>query len=1065
MRRNLILAAAITLLSSAVWAQFEMGTVVGLIVDPSSGPVPSASVDIRNTATNVTRHVVSTATGQYDSMPLQPGTYAITVRAPGFRDIAQQVALSVGQRMELNFTLEVGAVNEQVTVSATAAAVETGSSELSNIRPEKEIVDLPVNTRNFTQLVILTPGVNNHGGGASNNVLQGYTSGRGTNGAVINGAPSEYIVYLYDGINSMDTDASDVMFFPNMDSISEFKVQTSVAPSGYGGGPGVVNVNFKSGTNQLHGTAWEFVRNSDFDAKNFFDSHILPIPPFKLNQFGLNVGGPVVLPKIVNGKNKLFFFADYEGRRVRQAQTYTSTVPIAAFKTGDFSALLPKTVVKDPTTGVPLPNNQVPGAMINKTSANLIALYPSQNLPGLINNYLYNPMQITRMDQGDVRIDYRTNTSTLFGRYSYYNPDTFAPGYLPGPAVGGGPSRPGDTVVPAEQGVISYGRTFGATKYYEGRIGFTRMFEDIVDQDSGNLTIAQELGIPNANAGGAGGLTNISVTGTVGLGDGSGSLWKFNNNWEFDQAFSWVKGRHSLKFGVDILTRRFAFWSPSFPVGQFTFSGIYSGYGLADFEYGHPISSEMSASQFFSMKRYQPALYAQDDIRLTSRLTLNVGLRDDILTAWHERHNRLEGFVPTGGGTFVLVGNAPFQNGAVTQSNWRDLGPRFGFAYNVASKTVIRGGYGIYYSFQSNTSNDNQAKNPPYNGNVIVTNSTSDYAGAAPISAGFSPDRPSLYAITNQQYIYWPYNYTDPQVQEWNLNVQRQLPSNIVLSVAYVGTKGSHIDVFDNCNAALPGPGAVASRRPFPNLSDCVTVTPWANSSYNSLQASAERRMAGGLTMLASYTYAHSIDNNSGQASESVQTPYNLHLNRGNSTFDVRQSLVFSWTYELPLGKNLHGVPGVLAKGWTINSIDSFIDGSPFTPTMQTNTLNAGSGAQWPNRIASGRIAHPSVNMWFNPAAFVAPGAYTYGNDGRNVLTGPGTAQVDVSAFKNFSLGRESRHLQLRAEVFNILNTPQFNNPNASIGNPGVGIITAAGSPPIFQRTSREIQVAAKLYW
>ncbi len=401
----------------------------------------------------------------------------------------------------------------------------------------------------------------------------------------------------------------------------------------------------------------------------------------------------------------------------------------------------------------------------------------------------------------------------------------------------------------------------------------------------------------------------------------------------------------------------------------------------------------------------------------------------------------------------------------MTRNNWLDLGPRLGFAYNVASKTVIRGGFGKYFSYQSNSSGDNQTKNPPYNGNTQWSYSANDFAGSTPISAGFPAARPSQYPIANQAYVYWPYNYSDPSVLEWNLNVQRQLWSNSVLSVAYVGGKGSHIDVFDNCNEAVPGSTAVASRRPYPNLGDCTSVTPWGNSSYQALQASVERRMAGGLTVLAAYSYSHSIDDSSGQESESVQTPYNLHLNRGNSTFDVRQSLVFSWTYDLRLGKNLHGPAAILAKGWTLNSIDSFIEGSPFTPTMQTSTLNAGSGVQWPNRIASGTISNPSVSMWFNPAAFVAPGAYTYGNEGRNQLFGPGTNQIDLSAFKNFFLGRETRRLQLRAEVFNILNHPQFDNPNTSIGNAGVGIITAAGSPPIFQRTSREIQLAAKLYW
>jgi hypothetical protein len=1064
-KRNLILLAVFFLVAATAWAQFEMGSIVGLVLDQSNAPVAGASVEIRSADTNMVRQITSSVSGEYNSMPLQPGRYTVTVKQQGFRDQAREVTLSVGGRMEVNFALELGSVNEQITVSATAATVETGSSELSNVRAEREIIDLPVNTRNFTQLVQLAPGVNNHGGNANNSVLQGYTSGRGVNGAVINGVASENVVYLFDGINSMDTDASDVIFFPNMDALAEFKVQTSAAPAAYGGGAGIVNVTFKSGTNEVHGGAYEFVRNSYFDAKNFFDSHVLPIPPFKLNQFGANLAGPVVLPKIINGKNKLFFFVDYEGRRVRQAQSYISTVPIPAFKTGDFSSLLPKTVLKDPNSpGSPLPGNIVPASLINPTSAKLMTLYPAQNLPGAVNNFLFNPMQPTRLDQGDVRIDYRTNNSTLFGRYSYENPDTFTPGYFPAPAVGGGPSRPGDTIVPAEQGVISYGRSFGPSKYYEARIGYSRMYEDMVDEDTVYPHMAEDMGIPNGNAG-ASGMTNISVSGTTGLGDGSGSLKKFNNNWEFDQALSWVKGRHELKFGVDILTRRFAFFSPSYPNGQFVFNGNYTGYGLADLEFGHPISSQVSATQFFSMKRYQPAFYVQDNFRVSSKLTVNVGLRDDVITAWHERHDRLAGFVPTNGGNFVLVGNAPYANGAVTQGAWLNLGPRFGFAYNLADKTVIRGGYGLYYSYQSNSSGDNQAKNPPYNGAVQVANNANDYADAAPISAGLPAARPTLYPVAGSGYVYWPYNYTNPSNHEWNLNVQRALWSNTVASVAYVGGKGTHVLVFDNCNQPVPGASAVASRRPYPNLGDCTGVLPWGNSSYQSLQATVERRMAGGLTVLASWTYSHSIDDTSGQGGETVQNPYDLHFNRGDSTFDVRQNFVLSWTYELPIGKHLRGPAAILAKGWTVNSIDSFVGGGPFTETMATSTLNAGSATQWPNRIGSGVLSDPSVNMWFNTSAFVAPPAYTYGNNGRNVIFGPGTKQVDFSAFKNFSLGSEARKLQLRAEAFNVLNTPQFDNPNASIGNAAAGIISAAGSPPIYQRTSREIQLALKLYW
>jgi hypothetical protein len=316
--------------------------------------------------------------------------------------------------------MDIGSVNEQVTVAAEAARVETASSELSNVRTTKQVVDLPLNSRNFTQLVSLSPGVNNRGT-SSNSVLQGYTSGRGTNGAVINGAPPENTVYLFDGIQSVDTDAGVLIFFPPVDAIQEFKVQTSSAPAAYGGGQGIINVSFRSGSNGYHGSVYEFVRNSAFDAKNFFDSPAKPIPPFRLNQFGGNVGGPVIIPHLFNGKDKLFFFADYEGKRVSQAQTFTSTVPTAAFKAGDFSAL--STQLFDPRTNprTPFTRNQVPVSAFDPTSVKLYQLFPAPNLPGIVNNFLYNPPQITNVDQGDIRIDYRNvfrRRCTIHGKTS-----------------------------------------------------------------------------------------------------------------------------------------------------------------------------------------------------------------------------------------------------------------------------------------------------------------------------------------------------------------------------------------------------------------------------------------------------------------------------------------------------------------------------------------------------------------------------------------------------------------------------------------------------------------------
>jgi hypothetical protein len=1060
---------AILLALPAAWPQFELGSVVGVVTDPSSAPVAGATVEIRSLSTNVKREVTTSATGEYNSLPLQPGRYAITVRQQGFREKTLEVTLGVNQRLQADFALELGAVTEQVSVTASPAAIETASSEIGQVRAAKEIVDLPLNTRNFTQLVQLAPGVLTGVGGASG--LLGYTSGRGTNGAVINGAPVEDVTYIIDGINSVDTDAGVLIFFPPVDSIYEFKVQTSSAPAAYGGGQGIINVTYKSGGNQLHGTAYEFLRNSALDAKNFFDPANKPIPPFKLNQFGFNIGGPVV-------KDKLFFFGDYEGKRVRQAQTFLSSVPIDPFRTGDFSALLPRTVVNDPrnTPRTPLPNNMMPAPAIDPTSARMVALYPQPNLPGQISNFLYNPVQTNRVDVFNIRSDYRTSQSAIFGRFSYEDPDTYNPGNLPEPAVGAGPGRPGRVVVPSKQAVLGYGRSLGPAKYYEARLGYSRMFQGIYDALSNRLTLAEDIGIPNANAHGvAGGLSTTNITGMTGLGDGAGSLQKVNNNWEIDQAFSWVRDRHELKFGFDYMSRRFAFHSPGAPAGQFSFTGIYTGFGLADFLFGRPISSRLDVTKFFSLKRYYFSWYVQDNWRVNSKLSLSMGLRNDAVTAWKERHNRLAGFVPEGGGNLIAVGNPPFTGDSVLESRPWNLGPRFGFACTLSPKTVIRGGGGIFYSFKTVTSGNSLAKNAPFSGTLLTSNDANNWAAAKPISAGFPAERPELWPIQGTGFYYWPSDSKISTMYEWNLNLQRELPGQLVLSVAYVGGKGTYVDVVGlNINQAVPGAGPVVNRRPYPNLSDATGVAPWANETYQSMQTTFERRM-GSLRFSGSWTWAHSIDSSSGESSNSpIQNSYNLRAQRGSSTFDVRHKLSVGASWELPFGKGKrfwNGAPAPverLAGGWQLNTIATFQSGLPFTPAMQTSRLNTGGGSQFPNRIGSGALpsSERSIDRWFDAAAFTDPGQYLFGNSGRNILYGPGAKQMDLSLFKDFRLSEKGdRRVQFRAEAFNTFNTPQFNNPNASIGFSGVAKITSAGNPPVYQRTSRQIQMALKVYF
>jgi Carboxypeptidase regulatory-like domain len=1061
-------------ISVAARAQFDLGSVVGVVEDASGSVIPNASVEVLSLATNVARQSATSASGEFDFVALQPGKYSITVKQNGFRDSTQDFEITVGQRLQLNMKMEVGAATQKIVVTSNVETIETASSDVSNLRTTQQVVDLPLNTRDFTQLVQLAPGVNNHGN-STNSTNGGYTEGRGTSGAIVNGNPPEDGVYLFDGIQSMDSDANVLIFYPPVDTIQEFKVQTSNAPAAYGGSPSIINVTTRSGTNNFHGVFYEFVRNSDFDAKNYFDSHTNPIPPFHMNQFGANVGGPVIIPHLFNGRDKLFFFADYEGKRQNQAQTYISTVPTPAFLTGNFSALLPKTVLHIPGTTTPLPNNQV--QQIDPTAANLIALFPAPNIPGagIVNNFLYNGPLLNDIDQGDIRVDYRTVKSTIFGRFSKENADTTSPGYLPPPAVGAGPSYPGQTLAPGIQIVLGYGRSIGVNKYYEARLGYSRLTEKIIDEDIARGDLAEQLGIPNANAGGAAGLTGISISGTAALGDaGDGGLQKINNNWELSQALNWVLRSHELKIGVDYMSRRFAYFTPAHPVGTYSFTGAYTGYGLADFLYGRPISSELDVTKFFSMLRFQPSIYVQDNWRVTQKLTLNLGLRDDLVTPWVERANRLAGFVPNDGGTLVVVGTPPYYGNTITRGRYTNWGPRFGFAYSINSKTVVRGGAGIFYAFEGNNSNP-QAKNAPFNGSFIQTNSSgaAGYAAALPISAGFPAERPDLFPIAGTAFNVFQRRYPNPSANEWNLNIQRQLSSQDVLSVAYVGQTGVHILANTNINQATPGAGAVAARRPYPNLADGTEDCTCGNSTFNSLQATYRLRLAAGLDFLAAYTYAHSIDDTSGSSTlVAYQNPYDYRSFRGNSDFDVRHDLVLSWSYQLPFGAgkmfagDAQGIMQALVGGWQLNSIDTFQTGSPFTPVMATSLLNAGSAVQWPNRISSGKLANPTIQEWFNTADFVSPGNYVFGDSGRNILFGPGTKQFDVSLFKNISLNKDgNRYIQLRAESFNIFNTPQFNLPNTSIGTPAAGTITSAGQPQLYQRTSRQIQLAGKLYW
>jgi hypothetical protein len=1090
MNLNRSIWAALFMLSFAclLSGQSEFGALVGTVTDPSDAPIPRAPVSIRSVETGVSLNLTTDSSGSYTSPPLRPGSYVLSVEVQGFRKASQTITLDVNQRARANFRMEVGQVTESVTIAAETPLLETQSAALGNVRTTKAINDLPLNGRNFVQLFHVAAGVIPVGGSP---VLGPSASNQiGIAGGSVNGGRISNNDFRFDGIQSQDTDQSVLVILPSPDAIQEFKVQTSAMDASFGrSGGATVNLILKSGTNQMHGTVFEFLRNSALDAKNFFDSPQGKTPPFRLNQFGGALGGPIV-------RNKTFFFGDYQGTRIRQAQTYLSSVPTDAFKGGNFSTLPlqiydPATTRADPSnpTGLvrdPFPGNAIPPNRFNRTGGNLANLYPTPNLPGINNNLLYNPSRRATVDQFDGKVDHRfRDADSIFARYSFNNVKAYNPSFLPAPALGDGPSYPGNNDVRGQQAVLNYNHTFSPTRIYEGRIGFSRLYITNVGELSGT-NISDKVGIPGINVDPRfSGLGEISVSGFRGLGEaGFLPLLKVTNNYQYSNQFIWIAGKHSLRFGYELLRRQMNQGSAADPQGTFSFNGQFTqnparaagtGSGMADMLLGVLNSSRLDIEPIFGHRRWEHSWYFADDLRLTSRLTLNLGARYEITTPWTEVADRMGSLVPEKG--FVYAVNTPELPGhTVMDTDFSNVAPRAGISYSLTRKTVIRSGYGIFYSFPGIASGRLPSKSPPRAGNIAINNNTfaTDLGTVKLISDGFPTARPTVFDPTGNNFKYSPRHDQDAYLQQWNINIQQALGFDTVVTAAYVGSHGSHLYIFPNINQPIPGSAPINARRPFPRLASADGVHRAADSIYHSFQLTGEKRFSRGLSFLAAYTYSHAIDNGGTDTGGGPQDPRSLRADRGNADFDVRQRMVLSWNYELPFGagrKYLSGLRGIgqqILGGWQINGIDTFMSGQKFSPSSAQNTLGAGAGGQRPDRIRDGNLpsGERTLQRWFDISAFRTPQPFLFGNAARNILDGPGTKQVDLSVFKQFRPGKsEARRLEYRAEFFNLFNTPQFNTPGASIGSTTAGQISSAGEPVFFQRTSRQIQMALKLYF
>jgi hypothetical protein len=1109
---SLLLAALFVLVAaSALQAQIvETGVITGVVKDNTGAVIPGAHVAVRNTGTGLTTLTSTDAQGIYVTPPLHPGDYTVQIDVAGFSKVVESVRLEVGQRVAADANLAVGTAAETIEVQSSGELLETESSSVGNLRTEEAVRDLPLNGRNFNELFSL-------GAGAIPTTTQAssipYTQQRGPSYFAINGSRPQENRTLVDGIGDQENHNSMTAIFPPIDAIQEFSEETTDADARYGrGNGGTINVVIKSGTDKYHGDVFEFLRNTALDARNYFNTTAAKAP-LRQNEFGVTFGGPVFYKQ---ANPKTFFFADYAGKRFAQGQTNIDSVPNiiitdagGVVQSADLKAYLPtlksKVTASNPDPQIKNPVNgkvyldwltQTSNPILNTdpgwdtTGAKILQFYEQYAQPNIAgatiaNNFSYNPMLIINEDDFDVKIDRKfTEKDSAFLRYSQGHDIFSQPGVLPTPLVGDVICGPASD--PAHQAVLSETHIFSPTIINTARYGWTRFFVYAKNWDAGlQLASPSNLNIPgvyNPNNPLSDGLPVMTFTGYTPIGDAGNSPTNIGtNNYQWDDDLTLVRGKHSLDLGFDLIRLEYNMFQTGAEHGSEGFTIRYTGLAWSDLLFGAPASGSYSFPSEVGLRQSDLSFYAQDNYKVSNRLTLNLGVHYENFLGWPwtEVNNKEWAFVPSISTTALeQVGTNGIPRSGLSGNNL-NFAPRVGAAYKITNKTVFHAGFGIYYAAPDVGNSSTLSANVPVDDYWAFNNSATFGAAANGTPFNYASNGYAHTQVTsgsalrpNTPAFAVDPNAKTPYTEQWHVAIEQQIPFSTVLKLAYVGTKGTHLDNLRDINAGqlgLNGATTVTANRPYGNLPGTNTYV-FAQiseletrqvSSYNALQVTAERR-AHGLSFLASYTYSHALDEGSGE-SASVTNPYNLRYDYGNADYNVPNRFVASANYQLPFKGR--GLLGPLERGWQVNAIAQFFDGLPFSVASGT-ALGDGLSprAQLLPGFGNGSLpkGQRTLGKWFNTAAFAVPTAGTWGNSGRNILQGPGTKTVDFSLFKDTHL-TESKVLQLRAEAFNLANTPQFNNPAATAGTAANGIISSAASESTFQRTERQIQFAAKV--
>jgi hypothetical protein len=1141
MHQHALLKLLITLLllAACVFAQRDLGTIVGTVTDPQGAVIANAKVTITEDATGLTYELMTGSSGDYARPALKPGTYTVTAEAPGFRRVAQQNVIVVGgDRVGVPLTLPVGNVTESIEVTTQAPLLQTESTALGAALNSKSMSDLPLGgQRVFSFLARMAPGVLQAEPGARDAVGGGFSA----NGVRSNGQNNFLLNGVDNNVNVIDfLNQTAFVVGPSVEAIGEMQILTNGYNAEYGrGAGGVVNVNLKSGTNSLHGTLFEILQNTDLDANRWeYNKSGTPRGAFHQNQFGAAIGGPIK-------KNRTFIFGDYQGTRIVAAGGLIQnlgnsgyyTIPTAAMKNGDFSSLLPSqlydpkstTMVNGQLTRTPFTGNIIPADRMDPVAAKIMALYPNTNQAILTGGYPRNDYFVSTngnwvTDQGDLRVDHRlTDKDNIFGTMSWANTDKSNiapfPGALDGATFAGVPEQ--DL---SRNAMASWTRVWRPNLITETRLAFTRLVTSRLQSANADKDLFPEFGIGGYNPFTAlnGGLPQIQFTtqsqvqyatqtySQIGANDWLPSK-EYSNVWDFIQNVAIIKGGHSFKFGAEVRQIRFPFFQVPYPHGEWYFtqnetanpvninSTNNGGDQMASFLLGNMNWGQISTTNFISSQKWAYGFYGQDDWKITPKLTLSLGLRYELFSPINEGFGRQSNFdfdrltlvIPEGPNqNDPLPPNfaTAFPNVSVERGKtssylipWdkKDFGPRIGVAYNWHEKTVFRLGYGIFYGGEEQQGgNPNRGESVPFNEspqlfrdpNQNVFDPNPYFTGG--LSAGFPANVFSLPAPISFRSL--ATNFRNTLVHKWNVAVQRELPGQMALEVAYVGNHTSHALLQPDRNACPNVPIANANCdafRPVPYIFGLNGTASFGFGNYAGMTTTLTKRYSAGLQFITAYTYGHALANSGTtlSGSQNLGNLDNTNISRTYSTasWDIRHNLTAGFSWDVPFGKgkkwgaNMNRAADMLIANWQINGGLTFHTGNPFT-INGTNCV--GLWAKCMPDLVPGKNPQDapsggrSPSQYFDTSAVTIAAPLTQGNLGLQSNTGPPLRSLDVSVFKNFPI-TERWKVQFRAESYNLTNTPQYNTPDSNMSDgASFGTITST-----LSGTERHVQFSLRV--